>query len=1193
MQCRLAPLAAACLLAASLSFGQVAGRITGSVVDGSGAAIPGATVSLQLPGSGSAVYSTVSSAQGDYSILTVNPGSYDLVIDAKGFLKSITKGVKVDGGRSTDIPVAKLDLQGVSQTVEISEAAATVETSNAEVATTISRKQIEGLPVLNRSPLAFLQSQAGINNARGSTTVNGQRATYVNVTMDGINIQDNFIRTNDADFLPNLLLLDQIAEVNVITSNASAAVGGGASQVQFVSPSGTNQLHGGVVWSNRNNAFAANTWFNNQSGVKNPFLNQNQAGAYLGGPVKKNKLFFYSNYEAFRLRQQSSSNNTVLTPDARAGLFTYRDSGGAVQKVNILQAMGIQADPAVAALLQKVPATSNNFNVGDSTSALLRNTAGYQFLKRNNRTRDNVLAKSDYLFSPKSTFTVNYTWNRDIVDRPDQDTTFETVPSVANNEATKFLSSSWRYSPTATITNELRFGFNWAPAIFLATQDIPKFFLIGTTATNLIFTNPINTFRTQGRNTDTYHLADNANWLKGRHTFAFGYQMQRTRIEVYNDAGITPAYTLGLGSGNQGLSSAQLPGISASDLLAANNLLGTLGGYYSNYSQTFNVSDRTSGYVKNFTNLRHLQLDNYALYFQDSWKMNRRLTITAGVRWDYLAPLNERDSLALLPVLSGGNVINTILNPATPTDFAGSSAGRPFYKSDKNNFAPNLGMAFDPTGKGKWSIRAGYGVFFVNDSIATSARGSFNSNAGLSSTATAAGLTGRVTATGVPTIATPIYKVPRSFADNYALSSTNTQAIPDPNLVTPYVQQWNFNVQRVIRNTKIEARYIGNHGTKALRAFDYNQVIIKDILPDFQKAQNNGLLAQKATGSFNPVYNANIVGSVPLPFFNALPNGGQLTNATNLGFIQTGQVGELASNYQTTRQNGSYSFFPNPNLQTANVLTNFSNSSYNAFQLDINHSFTNGIQFQTNYVFSKVLSDAAGNTQTNVEPFLDIRNTKIERARPADIDITHSLKFNGVYELPLGKGHRLDFKNGVLSRLTSGWNMGGIITKQSGPPFSVLSGRGTLNRSGQSGNNTATSLIDKDGLNHIFQLNNTPNGPFIVPQTIKGSDGRAVAADGAVPFSGQLFVQPEAGGLGALQRNYFNGPWVFNMDAQASKITKITEGKTLEFRAVAANVFNHPTWFVGDQTVSSVNFGKITSSYYGRRVLQFELRLKF
>jgi hypothetical protein len=1167
---------------------QVTGRVTGSVIDATGAAVPGATVGLQLPSSGSSAYTTSTTANGDFQILSVNAGSYDLVIDSKGFLKVVIGDLKVNPGRATDVAPVKLEIATVNQSVEVTSAKDTVETSHAEVATTIVKSQIQNLPVLNRSPLGFLQTQAGINSARGSTTVNGLRPTFVNVTLDGVNIQDNFIRTNDVDFLPNLLLLDQVAEVTVITSNASAVNQGGSAQVQFVTPSGSNEFHGSALWSNRNNFFAANPWFNNQAGVARPFLNQNQFGGALGGRIIKNKLFFYTNYEAFRLNQQTPQNHTVMTDDARNGIYTYLVNG-APQKVNILQAAGVTADPTMAAMLAKVPKTINNFLVGDSTASLSRNTAGYIINKRANRSRDNLTAKGDYIFSPRNSFTLSYARNHDKVDRSGTpyDVTYEVVPTVANDGVTKLFSLAWRFNPGPTLTNEVRFGFNMAPGPFLISHDIPNFFV-----TNTTYTNPVNNYRNQGRNTDTFNIADNANWVKGTHTVAFGFQSQITRIESYDDAGITPTYTLDIGSGNPGLTSAQLPGIGATDQAAANRLLATLAGYVSAYTQNFNVASRTSGFVNGQTNLRHLKYDNYAFYGQDSWKLNRKLTLTYGARWDYFTPVDERDALVLFPVLQNGNVIQTLMNPNAMLDFAGSAVGRPWYKKDRNNIAPNIGLAFDPTGEGKWAIRAGYSLAYVNDNTVRALDNSQSGNAGLQATSTRNGLTAMIR-NGLPAVTLPVYKVPRVLADNYALSTTSAAAMPSPDLVTPYVQQWSFGVQRSIKDFLIDARYVGNHATKQMRGFDYNQVIISQMMPDFLKAQNNGFLAQRAGQGFNPSYNASIPGSQPVPFFNQLASGGLLTNATISNLIQTGQVGELASTYQTALLNGSVNFFANPNILGANALTNYSNASYNGFQFNVARRLAHGLQFQANYVFSKVMSDTAGTADTNFEPFLDINNPKIERSRVAASDITHVIKANGFYELPFGRNHRFNPSNRVLSKLVSGWNIAAILTEQSGTPFSVLSARGTLNRGTRSALETANTTLDKSQLDEIFTFRMTGNGPYFVPQSVLGSDGRAVAADGAVPFNGQVFFQPAAGTIGGLQRNYFSGPWVFNTDALIAKSTAIAEGKTLTLRMIANNTFNHPTWFVGDQNISSATFGKITTTFFNRRLVQFEAVLKF
>ena len=380
-------------LVAALLNAQVDGTVTGSVVDSSGAAIPDATVSLHLPGAAAVAFATKTTATGTFAILSIPANTYDLVIESNGFLKAVRTGIEVLPGRAFDVPVVKLDLAGVSQSVEVQEVGTNVQTSNSEVTTTIAKSQIVDLPVADRSPLAFLSTQAGVgSNGTGNTVIDGQRTTYTNVTMDGINIQDNFIRTNDMDFLPNMLLLDQVAEMTVSTSNASASNYGGASQVAFVTPQGTNQFHGGVFWQNRNNYFRANSFYNNSSGVPVSFMNLNQFGGKVGGPVKKNKLFFYVDYEAYRQHQQTTTNYTILTADARNGIYTYKDSGGAVHKVNILQAMGLSTSSVMNSYLGLVPTPDkiNNYNVGDSTAALLRNTAGYLMQRRDNRVRDNI-----------------------------------------------------------------------------------------------------------------------------------------------------------------------------------------------------------------------------------------------------------------------------------------------------------------------------------------------------------------------------------------------------------------------------------------------------------------------------------------------------------------------------------------------------------------------------------------------------------------------------------------------------------------------------------------------------------------------------------------------------------------------------------------------------------------------------------
>jgi hypothetical protein len=1177
------------VLAAGLSVGQDTGRMSGLVVDPSGAAVPGAKVDLLIPGGSTPVASTVTTSEGLYRFTGLRPVYYDISVEMAGFRKAVVRQVKVDPGLELAMTDIRLEVATQAEVVEVVATAQSLQTANAEITATVTNSQVTRLPSLNRSPLAFISIQAGIGgNGRTNTTINGMRPSFANVTIDGVNIQDNFIRTNTLDFQPNMLQLDQVAEFTVSTSNTNAALGNGAAQVSFVTPSGSNKLRGNVRWFNRNNIASANTWFNNRNGVPRPFLNQNQFGGSLGGPIVKDRLFYYGDYEGTRQRQQSAATRTILRADARNGIFTYRDTAGNIQRVNLLALFpGLNRPQAIQEILARVPGPEkiNRDDVGDTL-----NTGGYAFNVRNNRTRDNVTAKIDYILSMKHAITGSYVWNRDIIDRPDLANDYSLVPKASNDNKIKLLSLTHRWSPGATITNEARFGFNLAPAVFLTSEEF------GSRIISLpLVSNPLNTFRAQGRFTDTYNYSNGTNWMKGGHNIAFGLQGMIIHADPFNDAGNLPNYSIGLSTAMASTYNLppHLPGLRAQDLGNANSLLALHAGMVASAAQTFNVTSRTSGFVSGATQARKLRQQNIALYFNDAWRVNRTLTLTMGTRWEYWSPVDEADALVLLPVVpQGTSPIATLLSNAT-LDFAGKAVGRRWYQRDFNNFGPNVGLAWQPFGGGKTVIRAGYSINFPNDELIRSVDNNVLTNAGLSSTQNMLNLNNAFI-TNPPGIATPAFKVPRTLQDNYLLDRASAMGLPDPTLVTPYVQQWNFSIQRELAGGILEARYVGNRATKQFRAFDFNQVVVREngFLADFLKAYNNLRLSQAAGRGNNAAYNPAIPGSQPLPFFDRLASGGLLSNATVVNLINTQEVGQLATVYQENALNGSVNFYNNPFGLGMNMMTNYSNANYNALQIDFTKRYSSGWQWQANYTFSKVMSDTAGDGQTRFEPFLDIQNAAIERSR-TPFDLTHAFKMNGVYELPFGKGRRFSIENPVANMVLGGWGISGIMTWQSGAPFSLLSGRGTLNRSARSGSNTATTLLNKAQLDELLQFRQTGNGPYFASASMIGADGRAVGPDGAAPFDGQAVFNPGAGTLGGLQRRMFSGPRFWNTDFQVFKTFAFQERYTVDFRADFFNLTNTPSFFVGDQSINSVNFGRITSTASGRRVVQLGLYLRF
>jgi hypothetical protein len=966
---------------------QVAGRLAGSVADKTGAAVPDARVSLYFAGGSQPLALLTSGQEGRFVFGALAPNLYDLTIERTGFLKYTLRNVKVDPGKETALAEIRLELATVTETIDVGSGLETVQTSNAEISTTVTNEQIRRLPLLNRSLINLMLTQPGVSNGRGPVVINGMRASYGNVSFEGVNVQDNFIRSTALTYQPNLFLIDQVGEFTVATSNTSAASPGGGSQIIISSPTGTNQLHGAAYWYNRNSAAAASNWFDNRNGIPKAFLNQNQAGGRIGGTIRRDRLFFYANYEAFRRRQQTSATPTLLTATARNGDFVYRDSAGNVQTVNVLRLRNATIDPFIRDLVSRIPdpSAANSFDVGDSRPGFLRNTIGYAFPARSNRDRNNFLARTDYVHSTRHSFSGSYAYTTDVIDRPDAGVEFNSVPAVRNDNHAHLVSGSWRWMPSASIVNEVRGGFNLAPGDFLNQTPRPDLFVAGT-----LFTYPINNFLDQGRATDTYNISETASWLRGKHNLQFGFQQQTVRVNTYDNFGVVPAFGLGMGAGQPALTARDLPGIGAQDLAAANGLLATLGGFLDSYTQTFNVTSRSSGFIPGAENRRRLRLGNYSFFVQDQWKPLRRLSVNVGLRWEYQTPMRERDSLFLLPRLIGGNYIATILSNAT-LDFAGNKDTRDLYKRDFNNLGPNIGLAWDVFGDGRTALRAGYSIYFVNDQVMTALFSSASTNDGLQADVSRSGLTSRISA-GRPSIPTPKLQVPRTFQDNFDLApDSNAAAMPDPGLVTPYVQQWTFGIQREIRGAIVEARYLGNQSTKQLRALDFNQVNIRagGFLDDFVRARNNGFLARAATGVFDPRPNTTVAGSQPLPVFDSIQLRGLLTNGTIAGLIERGEVGQLAHLYVQAGFEIPFRFYNSPFIYGGNVMTNYSNTSYHSLQLDVRRRMRNGLSFQTNYTWSKALSDSLGDGQFLFEPFLDFANARIEKA-PAAFDLRHT-----------------------------------------------------------------------------------------------------------------------------------------------------------------------------------------------------------
>lgn len=1293
------------------AFGQTpGGRLTGTISDPGGAVIPNATIVVKDNQTGRE-RTVQASDQGAYEMPQLEVGTYTVTVTAPGFKTFSATQLKIDAGGAHTLN-ATLEAGAVTETVTVIAGADVVNSSNAELNTSVTPRQVRELPINGRNPLSLLNLIAGSNAT--SSSINGQRSSSVNYTRDGVNIQDNFIRNG---FVSDQPTVDDTGEFTVITQNAGAEYGSGSTQVVLVTPRGGADFHGNVYEFNRNSYFAANNFFNNTNGVPRAFLNRNQFGGTLSGPsvlprfgeggphVTRGKAFFYVNYEAFRLANQVPITLTTLLPQARNGNFTYTVACTALASdtsapantrcpvgivpgqsltVNTLTGSGLNTaatnatggnifnlaggalgiDPTIQSrIVNQLPTAGNGAFTG--TNFL----QAYSIQRSNPEERNNMIGRFDVEANEKHA--ANFVFKRNTITdaRTDVAAGFSTNTFVSQGGPTTLFIGAYRYSPTASLTNEVRGAYQRAEPFFNALtdpRDLP--FLLSIP----LVTNPEPSFQSQGRNTDYYNIQDNATWTKGNHALRFGVQGQFYRIESVAFGGVTPTYSIGstTNAATPGFAAANFPGgINTTDLGRANNLRYLLGGIVGSGTQTANAVSSTSGFIAGAPQIRQLDFNNYAGYVNDQWRVSNTLTINVGLRYEVYSPLKNTNLVSLEPVIGDGQTpLQALLSPTGEYRVIGTNAGEPgaFFKTDKDNWGPNFSVAYSPNfknnflgsifpGEGRTVIRGGYRINYVNDEYVRSADNASLNNTGLGSFAAPARLatnnaaTFRVIGAGNVQTAAPIV-VPassfgpggsgvRTYAQNNAATGTNfgTVSLIDPNLQVQRNYEYNFGIQREVGfQSVIEVRYVGGYSKELVRSIDYNQIDIRNngFLADFNRARANFLLtgnpACTGTGCQALTVFPNLGGTNA----NGTPNPGLLNNNTILTQIQNGVPADLALIYIQNGLTGTVPFLANPSTGVANLTTNGGHFNYNALQTEFRRRFSQGLSFQANYTFQKILTDVTGSVdeynQTRVEPFLDNLDPKRDYGR-ALYDRTHTFNFNGLYELPFGRGKRWLSDSGWADRIFGGFQFSSIINISSGVPITFTDARGTLNRAARSNTQPATTSLSGDQIKDLLGVYKTPNGVFIIDPkvlfavaqnpttgaTMNGVDVtqplpagfvitsvRGANPVGTAPFAGQVFFPNAPGSTGNMTRNVFNGPMYFNWDAGLLKNIRITENTRLQLRGEVFNVLNHANFFANTANASNVytvldigstTFGRLTSASqaYSPRIVQFGARFEF
>lgn len=1210
-------------------------RITGTVEDNSGAAVSGATITLTNPATGTSL-STETSESGSYTFDLIQIGTYDLSVEKQGFKKYVSTGNTVNVNQPATLNVA-LEIGDVSATVTVQSSVEEVQTSTSgNIGSTVEQRTVESLPIVGsrgRNPLDLLNFQpgvvSGINSAGGGVHVHGSRDRSFNFTLDGIDINES--SAGGSNFTPLRPNPDSIQEFQVVTSNFTAELGrSSGAQVTFVTRSGTNRVTGSVFEFYRTPELNANEYENNLNGRPKPQFVQHIFGGSVGGPIIKDKFFFFTNLQLLRQNDSALITRTVYTQAARNGIFRYIkggtnaptgassasvDSAGnplfqpcsATLLTNCIATYNINAnsstgpgtgnptvdglDPTLLAVINSTP-LPNNFSAGDGL-----NTAGFSFNTPGIEKQYDFVSKFDYAIADNQSVYVRYAQGAQNTfgdgganaGRP----VFPNTPAIVDTfRSPKNLAINYRWSPTSNLTNEFLFG--WSKFAFSFNTPEPDSAL--PYAFNNVAVPNIN-FGYNARSVRTYQFVDNLTWVKGSHTIKGGinFRIARALDDRSGVAGtqIEPFVRFNPPIASQNafvvptVTTSTTPGINTNDLTRLRGTINDLLGRIGTYNQAFvSDPDNPSQFAPAGTRWDFsADYPEYDFYVQDTWKLFPNLTVDLGVRWEFkLAPKSNGR-----PILAPEQPF-TVGSP--PTD-ALRFVEKKVFENDLNNISPSIGFAWDPLKDGKTSIRANYRLsydrfasFLFSSSIFQSTPG--NTFLGENPAFNAEG---RLIRRGLWTLAPN--RTPEELRTPAAFG-TGSITVVDPDLVFPEVHQFALSFQReLFKSTVLEVNFIHKRGNHLIGGYDANQV---NILATNSRCGSQTFLAafiqaQEASRQLEPNCLASLLtgGTVDgnsVAFRSSGQFATQLERTQN-AVAEAARVLSARTGSTSLFANGFDKFFFQPYTQYLgglNVIDSNDISRYNGLEFILKRRFNQGVSFQVAYTLSKSkdtrsfdpvfstvsrgASQAAGST-----PF-DINDRSLNYA-PSDFDRRHAFQATYVYELPFGRGRMFgsDIPK-VLDYIVGGWQLAGNVLWTSGSPFTVYSGRSTFS-------NAVNSTADCNGC--------TRNTGGLIQDV-----GTNYYFDLATRNS---FSTPAAGTNGNTGRNFFVKPTYFQTDLAVSKKFRVSERFNLDLRLDAKNLLNNPSFDNPNANINSTTaapFGRIRDSVVsGSRKMQVSLKLNF
>lgn len=1216
------------LIITTVGFAQgTTSRVTGVVLDPQGAAVAGATVTLTNEGTAVALTAETSDS-GTYTFDLIQVGSYTITIEKQGFKKFQSEHNAVNVNQPTTVN-ANLEVGNVSEVVQVTAAQETVQTSTSgNIGTTIEERELNNLPIVGtrgRNPLSLINFQPGVivgANTGGGVHVHGSRDRAFNFTLDGIDINES--TAGGSNFTPLRPNPDSISQVQIVTSNFTAELGrSSGAQVSMITRSGTNDFHGTAFEFYRTPRFDATSYSNNLNRLAKDQFVQHIFGGSIGGPILKNKLFFFTNLQLLRASDTALVTRTVYTAQARQGLFRYVvgranapagtataavDGNGnallpncnstppvtptnapCIASYNIAtNPTGVGLDPALLAIINAMPAV-NNFAVGDGL-----NTAGFNWASPQREKQYDFVMKFDYNLNNRNAIYFRYARGRQ-----------NTLGDSANGGRPIFPASpnfvdtyrspdnwawNWRWSPTSKLTNEFIFGISRFAFKFLTPEPDPAipyaFINIATPNTNFTY---------NARGVKLYQYIDNVTYVEGSHTFKGGlnFRLAEHKDDRSSVAGtaIEPIVSFGNGPGFTGFS---LPptgstGINATDSTRLQNTINDLLGRISTVSRAF-VTELGNPDVYAPPDTRWINKANYNeldFYFQDNWRLRPNLVLDFGVRWE----------LKLNPSLNGRSVLapNQLVKLGAPSSNNLRWVEGDLFQNDFGKLLPSVGFAWDPFKSGKTSIRANYRIasdriatFLFGSSIFQSTPGNntgvFNSTFGQGGglfrniTPVIAGLT--------PTSTPSALRQPGAFG-------TGSISVIDPDLQFPRIHEWVGSFQREIWNGNvIEVNYIGKRGTHLLGGYNINQARIFDKPAGFDESFLDAFnTIRSSSTAVSPLINALMTGSRTdndgSTRFRALITQSNL-DLGNVGGAaitvsqRTCQTADVTAGVCTSAQIGTrlvslggfdYLLQPYPQFTGGiNVFDSSDYSNYKGLELIFRRRFTGGYSYQVAYTLSvskdnrswdpSLSTVSTGSAQSASSTPFDLRNRNLNYAW-SDFDRRHVFQAQFVSELPFGKGRRWQVDSDILDHIIGGWQVTGGLIWQSGRPFTVFSGRTTLSSVVQS---TANCNNCSRHLGNVVQENGR-NFWFDTSQRAQ-------------------FTPPAPGSIGNTGRNYFIGPTYIQPDLSILKKFRISETVSFDVRADISNFVNHPSFNMPTAVITSTTWGRINDdvSINARRI---------